>query len=379
MKQLIIIAIALASTNAFATRARVAALGNSPHLIVTQTVYSNPADMMVLGDYVNFESGTTAAGAEGSNTEGMITRSMGDAKMGLSLGHLSKNASLFGLRNPTLSGIATIKAQQNPVELSYGMKMGDMSWAGTLVYSNYKDKVATTDEKESSMGLRFGLRMGALDAKLGLGLGNEYSHATNGKFKGTMGVSLGAGYWMDTLYFSGNIVMAGFKTESTAGVEQRKYDNQDIMLSVVNNHKKEGNLEGLFYGVGLSNVTSKLTLSSATPPSDIKTTTMSLPIWLGMETEATSWMVLRGSVTQNVFLSSSKQETTPTAGGTDFEFAPGVNTTVASVGAGLKFNKVTVDGAIVGLTTGGTGVLGAATQQLDGNQLLTKVGMTYMF
>jgi hypothetical protein len=376
MKQLIIIAIALASTNAFATRARVTALGNSPHLIDTQTVYSNPADMMVMGDYVNFESGTTAAGAEGANTEGMITRSMGDAKMGLSLGHLSKNAALWGLRNATLTGIATSKAQQNPVELSYGMKSGDMSWAGTFVYSNFKDKTAT-DESESSMGLRAGLRMGALDAKLGLGLGNEYSHATNGKFKGTLGLTLGAGYWMDTMYFSGVVTMAGFKTESTAGVEQRKYDNTDIMLSVVNSHKKEGNLEGLFYGVGLSNVSSKLTVLSTT---DIKTTTMNLPIWIGMETEANSWMTLRGSVSQDIILSNTKVETSPTANpATDKELAPGDNTTKVSVGAGLKFNKVTLDGTIVALTTGGNGTPGAANQQLDGNQLLTKVGMTYMF
>lgn len=367
MKQLIIIAIALASTNAFATRARVAALGNSPQLIDTQSVYSNPADMMVMGDYVNFESGTTASGASGANAEGMITRSVGDAKMGLSLGHLSANASATsGLR--ALSGITGIKSQQNPVELSYGMKTGDMSWAGTLVYSNYKDKT-TTDEKESSMGIRAGLRMGALDAKLSLGLGNEYSHAVNGKFKGTMGMTLGAGYWMDTMYFSGVVTMVGFKTEDINGAEQRKYDSTDITLSVTNNHKKEGNLEGLFYGVGLTNGSSKQTNVTVT---DIKKTSMNLPIWIGMETEATSWMTLRGSVTENVFLNNSKQETTPTPAG-DFELAPGANTTAVAVGAGLKFNKVTLDGtftALSGLT---------ANQQLDGNQLLTKVGMTYMF
>lgn len=375
MKQLIIIAIALASTNAFATRARVTALGNSPHLVDTQTVYSNPADMMVMGDYVTFESGTTAGGAEGANTEGMITRSMGDAKMGLSLGHQSKNASTWGLRNTNLSTVTGIKGQQNPVELSYGMKSGDMSWAGTLVYSNYKDKT-TTDEKESSMGLRAGLRMGALDAKLGLGLGNEYSHNTNGKYKGTMGVTLGAGYMMDTMYFSGTVTMAGFKTETTAGVETGKFDNQEIMLSVVNSHKKEGSLEGLFYGVGITQVSAKWSLTS----NEAKQTNMSLPLWIGMETEANSWLTLRGSVAQDVMISDKKTEVTGTVpGGVQAalggarELSPGGNTTTVAVGAGLKFNKVTLDGTFSQLT-GGT-----ANQSLDGTNLLAKVGMTYMF
>ena len=327
MKQLIIIAIALVSTNAFATRARVMALGNSPHLVDTQTVYSNPADMMVMGDYVTFESGITGAGAEGSNTEGMITRSMGDAKMGLSLGHQSKNASIWGLRAAALTGFATIKGQQNPVELSYGMKSGDMSWAGTFVYSNYNDKAAS--EKESSMGIRAGLRMGALDAKLGLGLGSEYSNTTDGKFKGTPSISLGAGYQMDTMYYAASVVMAGFKTEDVNGAELRKLDNQEIMLSVTNSHKKEGNLEGMFYGVGLSNTSRKLTTS---PTTDQKVTTMSLPVWIGMETEATSWMVLRGSVSQDVFLSNSKTESTPT-NPADPDLAPKENTTKVSVGA----------------------------------------------
>ena len=288
--------------------------------------------------------------------------------MGLSLGHQSKNASIWGLRAAALTGFATIKGQQNPVELSYGMKSGDMSWAGTFVYSNYNDKAAS--EKESSMGIRAGLRMGALDAKLGLGLGSEYSNTTDGKFKGTPSISLGAGYQMDTMYYAASVVMAGFKTEDVNGAELRKLDNQEIMLSVTNSHKKEGNLEGMFYGVGLSNTSRKLTTS---PTTDQKVTTMSLPVWIGMETEATSWMVLRGSITQNVFLSNSKTESTPAGPPGDAELAPGLNTTQVAVGAGLKFNKVTVDGTFSQLTGG------AATQALDGNNLLAKVGMTYMF
>jgi len=359
MKKVLLVVVALASTNAFATRARVNALGNSPHLVDTQTVYSNPADMMIMGDYVTMETGTTAGGAEGANAEGMVTRSMGDSKMGLSLGHQSKNASAtWGLR--ALAGFATIKSQQNPVEFSYGMKTADMNWAATLVYSNYNDKVAS--EKESSMGIRTGLRMGALDAKLNIGLTNTYENATDGKFKGNMGLTAGAGYAMDNLYVSGAVTMAGFKAENAAGTETKDYSATEIAASAVSSHKKDGN--EFFYGAGLTSVNTKEKVA------DSKTTQLYLPVWMGLEVDAASWLTVRGSVTQKTLINSTKVETGAT---TTTETAPGANSTAVAVGAGMKWNKLTLDGSLTGLSGA------AANQKVDGTNLLGQVGVTYMF
>jgi len=365
MKKILLVVVALASMNAFATRARVNALGNSPHLIDTQTVYSNPADMMMMGDFVTMESGTTTIGAQGTTAEGMVTRSMGDAKMAMSLGHQSANASAtFGLR--ALSGLAGIKSQQNPVEFSYGMKTSDMAWAATLVYSNYNDKTATA-EKESSAGIRAGMRMGALDAKLHLGLLNTYEKASTGKFKGNLGLTAGAGYSMDNLYVSGSMTMAGFKSEDNVGAALRDYSSTTMNVSAMSSHKKDGN--EFFYGAGLNNVTAK---NTQTVTKDVKTTSLAMPIWLGLEVDAASWLTLRGSITQNTLINSSKEETTPVAG-TDYDFGMGANSTTASVGAGMKFNKLTLDGSLSDLSGSGAG------QTLNGANLLAQVGMTYMF
>jgi len=376
MKQLLVIAVALASVNAFATRARVNALGNSPHLIDTQTVYGNPADMFFVGgDYVTIETGKTAATGLNDGAEGMVVRSMGDAKMGLSLGHdsdvaLQQRTSVMTAASaacPTCQNLflsAVNKFQQNPIELTYGMKTGDMAWAGTFVYSNYKSKTGI-NEKEDSMGIRAGLRMGALDAKLGLGLANNYQNDTDGKFKGTLSASIGAGYSMDNLYFNGFFRQAGWKTENAAGTETAKIDYNTIQANVTSSHKKDGS--EFFYGAGLANSTTK----NGTAP-EVKTTSLTLPVWMGLEVDAASWAVLRGSITQTVLINDSKKETTPAAGG-DYEFSPGANNTVVNVGAGIKFNKITLDGSLEGLSGG------AATQQLNGNTLLGSVGMTYMF
>lgn len=373
MKQLLVIAIALASTNAFASRARVQSLGNSAHITDTQSIYSNPAKMFLMGDFVSLESGKTATNTNPSaanandNAEGTLVRSMGDAKMGLGLGHKSENASGFGLR--AILGVGDVTEQQNPLELSYGMKSGDMTWAGTLVYSNLNDK--QQEIKESSMGVRLGALTGAWDFALGLGLGNTVEDKVNDKeFKGTIGVSLYAGYVMNSMYYYGEVVLAGAKAETqSTGAETNKVDQTKITVGAIESIKKDGN--EFFYGAKLVSTMFKDDGSSLTTD-DVERDSLVLPVTVGLEAEATSWMTLRGSLTQNVLISNSKTET---GGATTAETAPGTNTTVAAIGAGLKFNKITVDGTLEGLTTTG----GAASQDLDGNEVLTTVGLTYMF
>ena len=368
MKQLLVIAIALTSVNAFATRARTLALGSSPHLIDTNTVYAKPYDMFRLGgDYVVLETGATGGltqTAANSNAEGMIVRTMGDAKLGLSLGHQSQNASSWGLRGANTLAPAALKVnQQNPIEFSYGMKTGDIAWAGTLVYSNYNNKVATagTLEKESSMGVRFGATSGAWDGALSLGLANTANIVSGNKFTGTSAIGLNGGYQMDTMYFFGNFVTAGAKEEDNAGTQAFKINNQTLSLGVVNSHKKDGN--DLFYSVALNQGLTNTTTGAA---AEVKTTTLSLPIVIGLEVEAASWMTLRGSVSQSTLINSSKTEQ---SGVSLAETDPGANTTTVALGAGLKFNKLTFDGT---LST-------ATTQTVNTTNLLAQAGMTYWF
>jgi hypothetical protein len=236
-----------------------------------------------------------------------------------------------------------------------------MNLAGSLIYSNYNDKVAS--EKESSAGIRLGARGSNWDAKMGIGLLNTYENAA-AKFKGTLGLSAGAGYWMEDMYYNGYVEMAGFKAEDVAGVELRKLDTMTISLGALKSTKKDGN--ELFYGIGLSSVGTKIDNAGV----ETKQNSLFLPITLGMEVDAASWLTLRGSVTQSTLIANSKTEVGGTAAA---ETSPGLNNTVASVGAGLKFNKLTLDGSLQGLTGG------AATQPLSGNTLLGQVGVTYLF
>ena len=360
MKKLLVIAVALASVNAFATRARVTALGNSPHLVDTQTVYTNPADIFGLGDYVTLETGLTTGTTSSDQAEGMVVRTMGDAKMGLSLGHQSENASTWGLRP------AAFGNQQNPVEFTYGAKSGDMNWAATLVYSNYNDKTAAgaTVAKESSMGVRLGARANNWDASLRLGLANTAELGAGNKFTGTLGLGAKLGYQMDSLYWFGDVTSVGYKVESAAGVETTKLSDTQLEVGVMTSVKKDGS--EMFYGAKYAMQTTSETVASP----EGKITNSTLPVWIGLEVDAASWLTLRGSVTQTVLIDSLKTEGTSL--GTAQELAPGANNTVVAAGAGLKFNKITVDGTLQATAA-------ATAQQLNGNSMLSTLGMTYNF
>lgn len=384
MKKLLIIAIAITSVNAFATRARMTALGNSVHVMDTQRAYNNPSDIFSFGDYVNLESGATAASgtAKGADTEGMVVRTMGDAKFGFSIGHRSENASGYtdGLRSiirqTVIAPTANAVHQQNPIEITYGQKAADMVWAGTLVYSNYNDKA--NKEKESSAGFRLGGRTGAWDFYWKQGLLNTASKDGSYDFKGKAGTSFFGGYNMGNLYAWGyaEMVEASVDKKGTLvlSVSDLSVKATTFKVGATASMKKDGG--EVFYGASLENVDKKVSFGGANV--ETKTTSLNMPVILGMEVDANSWMTLRGSITQNVLIADSKVETTPSTANAafranDVEFAPGKNSTVVAVGAGLKFNKVTVDGTLSGLT-GAT-----AGQNLDGNSLLSQVGLTYMF
>jgi hypothetical protein len=368
MKQLLVIAVALASVNAFASRARVTALGNSAHLVDTQTVYNNPSDIFRLpSDYVTLETGTnnsgTTAVGQNNNAEGMIVRTYGESKFGLSLGHHSPNGSSWGLRSHAATAALKVD-QQNPLELTYGMKNGDINYAGTLVYSNYNDKKAAVGAlaKESTSGIRLGANSGNWDAALNFGLSNTAELESANKFTGTSAIGLNGGYWMDSMYLFGSYSATGAKEENTAGTEVMKYSDSSISLGVLDSVKKDGN--ELFYSVALTSSENKETVV------DTKTTSMTLPVVIGVELDAASWLTLRGSVTQTVLINQSKTET---AGNTTAETAPGANNTAVAVGAGLKFNKVTVDGSLV------YGTAATTTGLVNTGNLLTQAGLTYWF
>lgn len=359
-KLLVIAAVTFASASAFATKARLNALSYpmSRHLTDVQTIFVNPSDLTLMGSWVTFETGATDTGAVpvGSpSAEAGFARAVGDARWGFYMGHTGTGITMDFARGPSNLRPTGLLIEENPINLFYAAKTEAMSWGLGVNYSNTDRKTAG---KQSSLGLTAGMRMGFWDASLDLDLTDEADNGANTlNWKGTTGGDLRVGYVADTMYYYASYAMAGGKSDN-AGTTLTDIENNQLAIGVVNTTKAEGS--EFFYGAALAmtNTNNKATGGS-------KVEMLSLPVVIGIEADAASWLVLRGSITQTVLLNSMK--TSPASGAsTD---ATGPNNTRVAAGTGIKFNKFMLDTTLAAETNG----------QINGTNLLANAGLVYNF
>ncbi len=350
-KLLVITALTLASASAFATKARLSSLSVSRHLTDVQTIFINPADLSLLGSWATFEAGTTNTSTTNPapQAEAGFARAMGDTRWGFYLGHTDTATALR-----TQSAVAYLN-EENPINLFYSAKMADTTWGLGLNYSNSDQKTAG---KQSTMGLTGGMRMGPWEASLGLGITDTAEVGVN-KWTGKMAATLDGGYTMDAWYFYGRYAMSGGKSEASS-VATHDINNSTVKVGMTNSTKVDGG--EFFWGAAYQMVN----VEDKTPNN--KTETSNLPVVIGIEADAASWLVLRGSVTQTVLLNSKKTTTAGTAGDT----ATAANDTTVAAGAGIKFNKFMLDGTLSATNA-------ATAGQINGNSLLANAGLTYSF
>ena len=395
-KLLMIAALASLSSPAFASKARLTALGNADHLVDAQTAFDNPAHLAWLPDYITFEGGPTNSAAPANWTEvtmgnpsaeGGFTQSSGDAKWGAYLGR----KSAFTQGNRTNLGFL---GQENTVELQYAMK-GPMAWGASFNYSSSDKK--STSQKQNAMGLRLGAATDLWEGYAIVGLGSKATGSTananalagdfndngtfdagetsaivadvNSEFKGTTGFKVGGAYKMDNIRIYGKMYMDGFEYTSTANATLNgiKTEQSQIDVGVIDNTKLDSG--SWFYGVAYQMYTFKQSKTAF----ENKTTASYLPFLAGIEYGATSWLDLRASVTQNVLLGTVKNDDGAGAGGGLGTYVDETNTvknnTKVAAGFGMKFNKWAIDGSWAAATTG----------TMNTTAFLTNLGLTYNF
>ena len=364
-KLLVLAALTVAAAPAMASKARMTALGNASHLIDTQTVFSNSADINYLGDYATIEFGSSANDAGGAVTspraEGGFTRTSSMGKWGAYLGRQSSTVNEFiaGVNaTPANGGVsAGLMTEQNTLDLMYGTEMAGQKWGFGAHYSAAKKE--STSQEVNTLGVSAGVRNDIWDAYLRVGLGGESKVTGAAELKQKGLYDIGFGYWLDTVYLSAKYLTTK-GTLSGYGGADLDIEKNAYSVSAIDNMKVEGG--NFFYGISYSSTEVKKGSSS-------KTTTTGLPLIAGMEIDAATWLVLRGSVSQNVFLGEVKTETTTSS--TDKM----ANNTVVAAGAAVKFNKITLDASISGSGANS----GTADGTVNGNNLFTQGSLTYMF
>lgn len=358
-KMLVLAAVAIATTPAFASKARLQALQSPAHTSDTRDVFKRPDQALVHGEFVTLEvgPGSDAAVTDSNsvNAEGGFVRKLGESSaLGAYLGNK------LGLAHSSLSlSTAYSKANkstiQNPLNLYYANKMGDMTWGLGLQYSS--SDIKSVKSKSSTMGLNASATGSVWNAQLALGLTGEATAIDTNKIEQKAPVAISGGYSIDTLYVYAGYEMYGAKDKVIATEATTETDVNNITVGLVDSRKKDGT--DFYYGVSYVASTTKV-------KDGTKTETTSLPLIVGIEAEANSWLVVRGSITQSVLLGTTK--TTP-ANATATEDSLADNTKVAG-GLGLKLGKFTVDGTLAGAATGHLG---------SDDKFLANLGLTYKF
>ncbi len=373
---LLIAAVAMMAVPAMASKARLTALNNAAHLEDIQQTFDNASKVNLHGDWLSFEMGATHSANQASaaattplgpynndaaNAEGGFVRGMGDAHYGFYLGHHSNWVAEVRQPQSYVTG-KTYLTDENPVDLFYGSKMNDMNWGVGLHYANSDKK--STKAKQSALGLNAGVSASNWEAALNLGLTNTYKKdvvatgATDVDFKGSTAIGLNGKYKMDTMTYFATANMNGGKDDNNnVDMTQNHY-----IIGVENSHKAEG--VDFFYGASYDMFTVKNKASSG----DKKYDASQLPVFAGLEADATSWMVLRASVTQNFLLGTVKDEFNSTGDADTVS-----NNTVVAAGMGLKFNKLLLDGTLSKASGS------SATGDINGNNFLANASVTYMF
>ncbi len=449
LKGLMTLAFAVSMVPASATIARLQALGmtetdneGSYYIQDDRNIFLNVANINDYKDTVILEWGNEGSdfGSDSLQTDkdgqakakGGVFKSVGNGVMGVYLGNESNTAALLrGVgtaakhADKTFSGgDAMLDGADNQVDLFYGQSSSIGDWGVNVVYAEGKD--AATRAYNIAHAVRLGLKNEGWQAFANISTGTtvrqvqDYgSEAVFGQFEGKLGLHLGGSYdavksdsYTGTVYgfakkFDWEQTDSGGTTSASLG------DAPPSAGGLTRNSRGQaGTVDGGFMtwalGYGSKYQSGKGTLFTNIEyrhkeievkfNAKAEAKNVVVPVTVGYEHEATSWLTLRGSVVHNLMgyrennnygslnyfgNIAANQEFGADTNGLKVDIQ---NSTDVRAGASLNFGKLRLDGLIGVSTTGGVisqRTDGSGKYQetgiLNGDRLMARVGMVYNF
>ena len=391
MKKLIILtALTMVAPAAMASKARVEALNNSRQIVDIQNAFDRPYQFMQLGSQATFEWGNNGDGEvtpaappnpgtlePSRHAEGGFLNRDEDRAYGAYFGRRSVEFSKVVNTVRTQASATPLKdmlLEQNGLNLFYASKMGDWTWGATVKYSNGKREGAD-EYKSNSAGLALGATNGQWEVELVQGitgksevtattLAGTYEVESKGLTKVGVGYNVNeamqvyANYAMTKLEGSGTGTYASAPfADLNATVENKKYS-----VGLINTVVKDDSIN-FFYGVAYQN-------EEQTGIQDFKKSV--LPVWLGVEANATSWMVFRGSIQQNILINETEDTAATPKTKSDLD------SIAFNAGVGIKLGNGMLD---ANFATAANGSLNFGNGDVagGGQEFLSNVAYTYNF
>ncbi|AYF45615.1 hypothetical protein BALOs_2621 [Halobacteriovorax sp. BALOs_7] len=398
--------LALLSTSAYATKARLLALGDEVednyYTMDDRYIFTNASYVNNYGDMVVYEFGdegfnyyevNTAAGTatspaqaaehatldsdEKSKAQGGFLKSHGNFTYGAFLGNESNVSSLLRIvASDGNTGADYLATADNQVDFFFGGKAGTLNWGTSLIYAGSERKNSQGEDlDDTALAVKLGVNKDNWDAFANISLASESENkGTGNKFEGKLGFQLGGSYTLNNnLKFYGSFKKfdweqthnaANAAVLSAGGKVDGGFTRYDI--GVGRSYQATDSTQ-VFVRTQLTAIDIEVEYSAATS----ELSTMNLPLIIGFESKANDWLVLRGSVSQTVYGNADSKNLglllfgqTATPGAT-FETdsaglkAAGIgayagnfsndgevsmeNTTTVNLGATLTWNKIDVD------------------------------------
>lgn len=417
-------ALMLLSTSAFATKARLQALGEdkdgSYFISDYRNVYINPSELNSLKDMAVLEwggAGSNISGALGGASLDLdnATKAQGGVFYGLSngmkigavLGDETDVAALTRILASNGGAAGTgLQSADNVVDVFVAGK-ASVNWGANLLYSSTDSEVTGVRYKQHAYATRLGVSEGVWNAHALIALGAKAEAPDNAlaqSYKGKFGVRLGGGYDLSAekkvfgMYENYSWDQANNATASRVGTFSKGILGFGHTKKVTENSSMFVKLQGEKTHIQLDGITGLVAA---------KIDRLAFPLTVGFEHTATDWLVLRGSLVQNIYgtvndegltanfgtpataddyttmgksirlLAASKYGASTSGNGGKKTLA---NSTAVNAGATLNFGKLSLDG-LIGATKASTAArtVNGSEGVLAVDNLMSRVALTYNF
>lgn len=446
MKHLLLsLVLGLMASNAYATQARLIALGmdelddeGSYYIKDSRNIFLNSAFVNDFADRVIVEWGSTGyapLATSGNSTverdsnpkaQGGFLKKSGDFVYGVYYGNESNTSSFLRIAG---SGVASVSAgaaagagatsgllstSDNQIDLFLGSELSNgLQWGANIVYTDSEDEIKKIEDSGSAV--RLGVKSAdEWDFHVNLSTSNKSERTGDAtqlnalgwttqtgvkdEFKGKFGIHVGGSYAFDFgrlfgyvktftweqkdgfNYTGAGTLPAGAGT--LAGQEVGKSGTSDGKFTTIElgwgRAESVSSTSTLFYSLSVKKVDVELELAKK-----VEVNNTSIPLVLGYEVEANSWLTLRGAIRHNVWgVKDNKNFNSANIVARNLvkdvygDVGKGSipNSTVVTAGASLTFGDLSVDGMI------GTNNAASKTDgDLHLDRFMTTVAMTYLF
>lgn len=402
-KTLIALALMGMSTSAFASKARVEALGQDSadnyFINDSRSIWYNVSHIHDYKDMVMMEWGDNTGSALGTDgaanpkAQGGFFRSHGDWTYGVHLGEESNTGVL--LRLSAESAATALLKPDNVVDFFVGKDMGGMRWAANLLYSKSEIETnpATNNKEQTAMAVRLGVGADMWEAHANVSLKGESktSEAAPQEFDGGLGVHVGGAYKLGAGKIIANYKTFKWDIKNATHTTAKEAKYNQIWLGY--GHEQEVAGGKLFTQVYYRSTNIE---ASFTQKAELKHSI--IPLTVGFEAKANEWLTWRGSVSTNLqgkventgistsnftpqFVGAAQSEFNIANANTAAETKKNTvrNAVDVAAGATLTFGKLTVDGMVGATDFDRTATAQAEKGTLTLDNLMTRVGVNYAF